>query len=613
MKHRKRNLRNISHLLSHTIRLIIFGLIYLPYYISVSYALPIQDFHFDLPPGYYNYEPPVETVPNAPNLQAIWKDQSSIKLLWVDHSKVEHGYKLQQLDESGAWNTMGDFQALNDSKRGESYVVDNLAPNTRYCFKLIAYNNYGESKVGDEQQVCTNTGGQNSCSGDDVAKVLTRADEDDYKIHVKCDLSFEPYQVITKRLMFIGDESSGVTVDLNGATLSGYGTVNDGEEMIQVISRESEARNEENQISSYERPENITIKNGTIYGKVRIWGMARNGQGDEDDDKEGNPIPHSNQFKKSSRTHNHTQRARMNAPTNIVFDNLTIDATGTFYFGPGVTNSKIINSELKGRTSRSAIYLGAESAGNVLKNNYIHTDTARDKTGDRIPGMKSRGWPLINVDGSSHNKIVNNYFSSLDNGGIYLYRNCGEGGVIRHATPSNNHIINNTFYYANYGGLKPSVFLSSRDYGWKENLGHCKSDAGYPYGSSKSNKDHARFNVVMQNQFFERPFLSISKSKASGLWIRYIQTRNRSLNSPNFIDYNEEVNEQTVTRNRPAGCYVTKDYRGFIFDSETFDEYKSANITYRYTCVNGDIQRKKISNWHQDYRQFQFLNKLTSP
>ena len=539
-----------------------------------------------------DYEPPIpdpepETRPNPPSLTVIWKDASAVKLQWWDRSLVEYGYKLRQMNSSGGWDIIGDFQALNSSNPRDFYTVNNLNPNSRYCFQAIAYNNYGYSGPAQIQQSCVYTASVNSCPGAVIESILTPATSSDSWDSIYCDINFEPGQIISKRLVFHGSDASNVTVDLNGAALSGKGTINDGSEMITIKSRESVVRNTANQLSSYDRPTNITIKNGSIYGKIRVWGMSRNGEGDEE-----KGIAHSNQFKKSSRLFGHTQRARQNAPTNIVFDNLVIDLTGTFYIGPGVTFSKILNSELRGNTSAAAIYLDTESDSNTIKNNYIHVVTADDKY-EHIPWFESRGWPLIGIDASRRNKIINNRFSSLNNGGIYLYRNCGKNGVVRHSNPSYNHIINNVFYYNKYTSssplnmLKPSVYLSSRDYRLSGRLpfSSCRQDDGYPFGSSVSDRDFARFNVVMQNQIFKNP-----------LWMM-IRTKNRLLNSPNFIEYNQTVTDESVVYNRPAGCYVEQDDRGFMFDGQFFDIYLNANSTNRQTCRNGELTSQIIRSF----------------
>ena len=159
---------------------------------------------------------------------------------------------------------------------------------------------------------------------------------------------------------------------------------------------------------------------------------------------------------------------------------------------------------MKGKSEKVGIYFDAESAYNTIENNYIHVKTEEDGWGV-LPAVTDRGWPQIALDGSSWNTFINNRFSNLNNGGIYFYRNCGEGGTIRHTPPEHNTIKNNSFYYNKYKGGKPAIYLGSRDYGFKEStFGHCDADDGRPYGSSSSDKDYARHNTILQNQFYNR-------------------------------------------------------------------------------------------------------------
>lgn len=206
---------------------------------------------------------------------------------------------------------------------------------------------------------------------------------------------------------------------------------------------------------------------------------------------------------------------------------------------PGVTYSKLINSEVKGKSSRVGIYLDAESAYNTFENNYIHVETKEDNWG-KIPGVTGRGWPQMAIDGSSRNTIHNNRFSSLSNGGIYLYRNCGEGGTIRLTPPENNTITNNTFYYKKYKGSKPAIYLGSRDYGRKEStFGHCNDDSGRPYGSSSSNKDYARHNIIKNNKLHKRMIVPLGGFGLVDARVEdMIVTKNKSANSPNEISGN---------------------------------------------------------------------------
>jgi parallel beta-helix repeat protein len=540
--------------------------------------------------------PAPETTPNSPLLSIYWKTADTIMLKWTDRSKVEDGFRLEQLGDDGLWEVIDTFAAKNGSYMSQTYEITDLYPDTEYCHRLVAYNDLGESEPVRVQEACANTATEGSCSGDKIEQVLALANDAKSAETINCDLNLEPGQVITKRLVFYGAEASGVVVDLNGATLNGgKGTYNYGKDMLEIRSRETIVRNTEGAISTYARPQNITIKNGNIIGAVRIWGMAKNGQGDPEYEtrdvyrcsttgvcswvEKKFEIPFSNQFKKSSRLAGHPERARANAPTNIILDNLTITGLGRnpLYFAPGVTNSKLINSELKGKSNAVGIYLGAESAENTIKNNYIHISTKNNwfEKWDR---------PLIAIDGSSKNRILNNRFSNLSHGGIYLYRNCGEGGVIRHATPSYNEIINNIFYYNKYDGDNPAVYLGSHDRGgwFQDTFGFCEDDAGYPFGSSASDRDYARYNVVMQNQIYKN---SIN---------HMIRTKNTSVNSPNYIDYNLTVTEETVDNEQPAGCYVKMGNRGFIFHDESFEINSSQCNGIRYTCDNGELKNEPV-------------------
>jgi len=93
----------------------------------------------------------------------------------------------------------------------------------------------------------------------------------------------------------------------------------------------------------------------------------------------------------------------------------------------------------------------------------------------------------------------------LNQGGIFLYRNCGEGGTVRIATPSHNRIVDNQFNYQRQRLSDPAIYLGSRNYGRLENWwpgSHCNDDArGSRVGSALNNGDFARFNVVKNNRF----------------------------------------------------------------------------------------------------------------
>lgn len=536
--------------------------------------------------------PQTETTPNPPKLYIQWAVTDSIKLKWQDKSYVEEGFRVELLTDQGLWTVIDTYASLAGKGLTESIIIPDLFPNEEYCFRVVAHNESGDSGGLAEavQEACTHTtiATEKSCPGSVIDDILNLATNENSEISLACDFKLQPGQLVTKRLIFEGPAASDIIVDLNRALLKALDGISyRGKDRIEVRSVETGVKDNKD-ISIYTPPENITIKNGNIIGSVRIWGMSKNASGE--------------QFKLSSRTSDHTARARSNAPKNIVFDNLTITGTGRnpVYFAAGVSHSKLINSRVHGKSNAVAIYLDAESSKNTIKNNEIDVST-KNKL------FESWDRPLIAIDGSSGNKIINNRFSNLSHGGIYLYRNCGEKSVIRHATPERNHIINNTFYYKKYTGANPSVYLGSHDRGWINGQSwlhskfFCSDDDGYPYGSSVSDKDYARNNIVMQNQFFERNVavlkrgtVGVTQLEKAEITPDYVKTSNPSLNSDNKITNNQIVTEETVDYEQPAGCYVEMENRGFIFDQESFVIHPTQCTSTRYTCNDGELVKQPI-------------------
>ena len=414
----------------------------------------------------------------------------------------------------------------------------------------------------------------------DLIKAKPTSEEDAY-IRIDCNCNFTSNDIITKRLILEGHNANNVIINGNGATIDGgpNNKYNAGSDIIQVKSKAFL----DGKIWRWERPENVTVKNFNIIGSVRVWGMTTNGEGKEYEDYNGRMV---NYYKLSSRTAGHVATAKNNAPTGITFNNITITGTGRIplYISPGVSYSTLINSEIKGYTGSVGIYLDAESTHNTIKRNYIHPDTDSKEWFDTNREM-------IAVDGSSYNEISCNNFSSLNNGGIYFYRNCGEGGVIRHTTPSHNSILNNIFYYNQYTGNNAAIHLGSRNAnppGWEiGSIGsYCDDENGYPYGSSASNYDYARENVIMGNQICKR-YVS-----------QMILTTNPGLNSPNYIDHNETVNCDDIRLSdkitRRAGCYVPNGSTNFISDGKSTYLFKNGEEirpvqSANATCKDGEL------------------------
>lgn len=354
-----------------------------------------------------------------------------------------------------------------------------------------------------------------ACSDAKLAEVRTKRAK---IVAIDCDLTLTAGDRISKRLVLQGKGSSGVTVDCHGGTLAGG---------ISIRSRSYV----EDGVRKWEPVTNTTVRNCKVTGGIHVMGMARNA--------EGTVYNGTNLYKLSSRLPGHTARARANAPSHITLDNLTITSKGGWlvYFAPGVTYSRIVNSELTGVVKRGAIYLDAESAFNIISGNRIDTRTEPRWV------LKLTNWlgfppgiQAISIDGSSHNTISGNRISNLSHAAIHFYRNCGEGGVIRHATPSYNTITNNDFR-----GKKPVIYLGSRNgRGWFPIFNNypCNLDEGYlDAGSAKSNKDHARHNIVTDNRFHTRTGLTLDDMIKSKYW---------EDNSPNFIGHNEVVSKKTI-------------------------------------------------------------------
>jgi len=339
--------------------------------------------------------------------------------------------------------------------------------------------------------------GASSCSSEKVAEVLSPADSSSPVVMIDCSLALKGSNVVTKRMIFEGTAASGITLDCNSAMIDGgEGRPNHGRDMIEVRSRRSPDSSTGGW--RWDRPEDITIRNCRITGSVRIRGMAENGQGAH--------------LRDSSRQSGHIERARTNAPTRITIDNTEITATGRIplYFSPGVTHSSLINSRIKGISSSVAVYFDAESSGNMLRSNTFMADTGRE---------------IIALDGSSGNTIIGNSFHILNKGGIFLYRNCGEGGTIRHSPPERNIISGNQFFYGESSGDHPAVFIGSRN---GRRL-YCGADSGHPYGSSISDLDHASYNTITGNRFHNRT--------GSGL----IRNGNEAVNTDNNTDDNLSI------------------------------------------------------------------------
>lgn len=227
------------------------------------------------------------------------------------------------------------------------------------------------------------------------------------------------------------------------------------------------------EIRIHTRVENITIQNCKLKGSIRIYGLGLNGESEE--------------VRKSSLNINHTQNAQSFAPRNIQISNVTFESVQRIplYISPGVTYVNVENCRFNGTCASTVVYLDAESGYNTIKNCKFNVNQNR----------KVR--EVIAIDGSANNQILNNTFENVTGGGIYLYRNCGDGGTIRHQPPQNNLIQNNTFDLKKLNWFSYGIWIGSRS-GMRP---YCYSDEKYNFGSSKNSGDFAEYNTLINNVF----------------------------------------------------------------------------------------------------------------
>ena len=296
-----------------------------------------------------------------------------------------------------------------------------------------------------------------ACSATEIAELLQ---ETDAPYVLTCRAVLAPGARVTRRVVIEGAEASGAELDCQGGTLG-------------VPGRETTTRTPTVFIASrfqdgvWRRPADVAIRDCTVHGAIRIWGMGAGGS--------------MRDLLASSRTAIHTATAQAAAPTRISLTDVTFAATGSIplYVGPGVTRVTVERPRFTGRSVSTAVYLDAESADNTISEGVFDIRTAREQ---------------IAVDGSARNRIKSNRFALRGRGGVFLYRNCGEDGVIRHQTPSDNQITDNIFTSA--GWFRPrAVVVGARE----GNRRYCRDDAGWPFGSSLDDGDHATGNVVARN------------------------------------------------------------------------------------------------------------------
>lgn len=316
-------------------------------------------------------------------------------------------------------------------------------------------------------------------------------------VYIDCSLTIPKNATISKQLIFAGEQASHIVFDANGAQIQ----ATQAKPSVLITSQQQANPSQ----PAWQVPHHITIKNAQIAGSLRIHGMAANGEGAL--------------LKQSSRQAGHTQRAQQAAPHHIILDNLTLigGVHNMMYLAPGVHDITLKNSIFRGETAGLALYLDAESSHNLIENNTFKVKTKRRE--------------VIAVDGSAYNIFRHNTFISPSHGAIYLYRNCGEGGTVRHQASEYNQIIQNRFELSRSNKL-PLIWLASRN----GNRNYCDADEGYAFGSSINDQDLTRHNIVRHNSFNLKQFPQLYR------WMSNVTERLVRVNAqPNEVSANQII------------------------------------------------------------------------
>ncbi|KSV61854.1 hypothetical protein N183_36860 [Sinorhizobium sp. Sb3] len=304
------------------------------------------------------------------------------------------------------------------------------------------------------------THAEGSCTNETIQQLLQPSKSPDEFI-LNCSATLPKNSHITRSVVFEGAAASFSELDCNGSTIdasAGSGTL----ARIALHIRSSKLPD-----GLWSAPTNVKIKNCVIKGFVRIYGLAYTGSDPS--------------LLDLSLHNDYTANVQAKAPKLTILSNIIFAALGNIplYIGPGVTQTAVKNSRFVGTSIGPAVYLDAESGRNSITLNSFNIAAKRE---------------LIAIDGSTANEIIGNDFENVANGGLYLYRNCGEGGVIRHQTPSFNVIEHNTYRFATTDS-KPAVWFGARG----GSQSYCFKDELYPFGSSADPRDFARDNVFSGN------------------------------------------------------------------------------------------------------------------
>jgi len=391
----------------------------------------------------------------------------------------------------------------------------------------------------------------NSVPSCTFAESLPFYEDTDEEHEVTCSLTLPTYKNIRRPLLFTAN-SSGVVLDCQDperARLGGSVAISRWGrefEMIRIRSEQDvvggDLVKDDQGYYMGRRPESIIIRDCTIEGATRIKGIQTR--------THVNKSSHDPQGLLGDGKPTHVARARAIAPTNIVFERVTMIAKKAtpLYVHDGANRITVVDSTITGDAgAKPGIYFDQESTEITILNSKVSVKSEKD--------WPSNGREQFAMDATSYDFLVGNRVAQLDDGGSNLYRNCGEHSTIRYSTPSYNVIFGNQYVYKKFhqpildDRKRYAVHLSSRNGGkdycsddkyrtWlppildaEGNIVSYQADTDFPAGpdtSFSTVKDNAHDNIVTGNEFLNRAPKNYMKN-SSGLF--------------NFTAGNREVRE----------------------------------------------------------------------
>ncbi|WP_155738145.1 hypothetical protein [Sphingobium yanoikuyae] len=313
-----------------------------------------------------------------------------------------------------------------------------------------------------------------TCSPATYAALTAPKDVNEKPYALSCSVTLKKGDNIPRRIILRGSAASGVEIDCNGGDIGYDGIIapqrgNDNKTGNPLYNPTILISSQKNG-KLWSKPSDIHIRRCNVYGNIRT-----------------SSIDPSNLLAES-RKKDFTKFLQKNSPNKITVSQSSIIGFRhiPLYIGAGTTFFKFENSSILGK-GEAGIYLDFESGNNIISGNNFQIVTNRE---------------VIAVDGSANNVISNNVFKLYNFDGIHLYRNCGENGIIRHQPPSYNVIADNQFY-SQKNNIN-FVIVNSRTGTTKtKNIRDpkiCNLDKGYKFGSSISDEDEGRHNIIKNNK-----------------------------------------------------------------------------------------------------------------